>query len=80
LQFIDLKTQQSAIRANLDRRIAAVLAHSQYIMGPEVADLEQTLAAYHSPTPTAPAFVAAPAANTPCTIEAYELDHDPLDD
>jgi len=44
MQFIDLKTQQQAIKPELDRRIAAVLAHGQYIMGPEVAELEQTLA------------------------------------
>ncbi len=45
MQFIDLKTQQAAIKEELDRRIAVVLAHGQYIMGPEVAELEQTLAA-----------------------------------
>ncbi|BDU21499.1 DegT/DnrJ/EryC1/StrS family aminotransferase [Dyella sp. GSA-30] len=44
MQFIDLKTQQQAIKPELDRRIAEVLAHGQYIMGPEVAELEQTLA------------------------------------
>jgi UDP-2-acetamido-2-deoxy-ribo-hexuluronate aminotransferase len=46
MQFIDLKTQQAAIKTELDRRIGAVLAHGQYIMGPEVAELETTLAAY----------------------------------
>lgn len=46
MQFIDLKTQQAAIKPELDRRIAAVLAHSQYIMGPEVAELEAALAAH----------------------------------
>lgn len=46
MQFIDLKTQQEAIRPELDRRIAAVLAHGRYIMGPEVAELEQTLSDY----------------------------------
>ena len=45
MEFIDLKTQQDAIRPELDRRIAAVLAHGRYIMGPEVAELEQKLAA-----------------------------------
>lgn len=44
MQFIDLKTQQQAIKPELDRRIAAVLAHGHYIMGPEVAELEQVLA------------------------------------
>ena len=46
MQFIDLKTQQQAIKPELDRRIAAVLAHGQYIMGPEVAELEQALASF----------------------------------
>lgn len=43
MQFIDLKTQQTAIRTDLDRRIAAILDHGQYIMGPEVAELEGRL-------------------------------------
>ena len=46
MQFIDLKTQQAAIKANLERRIHDVLSHGQYIMGAEVAELEKTLADY----------------------------------
>jgi UDP-2-acetamido-2-deoxy-ribo-hexuluronate aminotransferase len=46
MEFIDLKPQQAAIRDELDRRIASVLAHGRYIMGPEVEELEATLAAY----------------------------------
>jgi UDP-2-acetamido-2-deoxy-ribo-hexuluronate aminotransferase len=46
MQFIDLKTQQAAIKTELDRRIARVLAHGQYIMGPEVEELEETLASF----------------------------------
>ena len=46
MDFIDLKTQQKEIKTELDRRIAGVLAHGQYIMGPEVAELERALAAY----------------------------------
>ena len=46
MQFIDLKTQQAAIKSELDRRIHAVLAHGQYIMGPEVKELETALADY----------------------------------
>ncbi len=46
MQFIDLKTQQAAIRADLDRRIAAVLDHGQYILGPEVTEMERVLAEY----------------------------------
>ncbi len=46
IEFIDLKSQQERIRAELDRRMKAVLAHGQYIMGPEVKELEERLAAY----------------------------------
>ncbi len=46
MQFIDLKAQQQRIRQNLDERIRTVLDHGQYIMGPEVAELERVLAAY----------------------------------
>lgn len=44
IPFIDLASQQAAIKDELDRRIARVLAHGQYIMGPEVAEMEQALA------------------------------------
>ncbi len=43
LAFIDLKAQQSAIRENLEAAITSVLDHGQYIMGPEVRDLEAEL-------------------------------------
>lgn len=46
IQFIDLARQQERIRPELDRRINAVLRHGQYIMGPEVGELEASLAAY----------------------------------
>jgi UDP-2-acetamido-2-deoxy-ribo-hexuluronate aminotransferase len=46
MQFIDLKAQQALIRADLDRRIAAVLDHGQYILGPEIAEMERALADY----------------------------------
>ncbi len=46
LEFIDLKTQQRRIRASLDRRIGNVLDHGAYIMGPEIAELEEKLARY----------------------------------
>lgn len=46
LEFIDLKTQRDRIRPEIDRAIARVLDHGQYIMGPEVAELERRLAAY----------------------------------
>jgi dTDP-4-amino-4,6-dideoxygalactose transaminase len=43
IAFIDLAAQQARIRARLDRAIAGVLDHGQYIMGPEVAELERRL-------------------------------------
>lgn len=46
IPFIDLKTQQQKIRQSIDGRIARVLEHGQYIMGPEVKELEETLAQY----------------------------------
>ena len=46
IRFIDLETQQARIRDRLDAAIARVLAHGQYIMGPEVAELEARLSAF----------------------------------
>jgi UDP-2-acetamido-2-deoxy-ribo-hexuluronate aminotransferase len=46
MQFIDLKTQQTLIRDDLERRIAALLDHGQYILGPEVSEMERALADY----------------------------------
>lgn len=46
MEFIDLKTQQARIKERIDAGIARVLAHGQYILGPEVAELEEQLAAY----------------------------------
>ncbi len=46
LDFIDLKTQYRALKPSVDARIQKVLDHGQYIMGPEVVELEQQLAAY----------------------------------
>ena len=46
VQFIDLKAQQSRIRAEIDTAIGAVLDHGQYIMGPEVKQFERDLQAF----------------------------------
>jgi UDP-2-acetamido-2-deoxy-ribo-hexuluronate aminotransferase len=46
MKFIDLSVQQEAIREELDLRISKVLAHGQYIMGPEVNELECVLKEY----------------------------------
>ncbi len=46
IPFIDLKTQYKAIKPQIQARIDAVLEHGQYIMGPEVKELEDKLAAF----------------------------------
>lgn len=46
MQFIDLKAQQDRIKDRIDSNIQKVLAHGKYIMGPEVKELEEQLAAY----------------------------------
>ena len=46
LDFIDLKSQYAALRESINARIQRVLDHGQYIMGPEVKELEAALAAY----------------------------------
>ena len=45
IPFLDLKAQQARIAPLLRPRIEAVLAHCQFILGPEVAELEAALAA-----------------------------------
>ncbi|KPN74375.1 DegT/DnrJ/EryC1/StrS aminotransferase family protein [Neisseria sp. 74A18] len=46
MQFIDLAAQQARIKDQIDANIQKVLAHGAYILGPEVAELEEKLAAY----------------------------------
>jgi UDP-2-acetamido-2-deoxy-ribo-hexuluronate aminotransferase len=46
MEFIDLKAQYSALRESINARIQNVLDHGQFIMGPEVYDLEEKLAYY----------------------------------
>jgi UDP-2-acetamido-2-deoxy-ribo-hexuluronate aminotransferase len=46
MEFIDLKTQYKELRESINGRIQAVLDHGQYIMGPEVKELEDKLSAY----------------------------------
>lgn len=46
MEFIDLKTQQTRIKEKIDAGIQRVLAHGQYILGPEVAELEDKLTAF----------------------------------
>lgn len=46
MQFIDLAAQYQQLKTRIDQRIQNVLNHGQYIMGPEVKELEQNLAEY----------------------------------
>ncbi|CAI3157488.1 UDP-2-acetamido-2-deoxy-3-oxo-D-glucuronate aminotransferase [Acinetobacter calcoaceticus] len=46
IDFIDLKAQQHRIKDKIDAGIQNVLTHGQYILGPEVTELEEKLAAY----------------------------------
>lgn len=46
MQFIDLAAQQKQIRDRIESNIQAVLDHGQYILGPEIGELEQSLAEY----------------------------------
>ena len=50
MEFIDLKTQYRELKASIHNRIERVLEHGQYIMGPEVQELEERLAAYTGAT------------------------------
>ena len=43
LPFIDLKSQFVAIESDVRARVNRVFDHGQYIMGPEVEELEQNL-------------------------------------
>lgn len=46
IQFIDLEAQRKRIGPRMDEAILRVVHHGRYIMGPEVAELEQRLAAF----------------------------------
>lgn len=46
MQFIDLKAQYRRVEVDVNQRIQTVLNHGQYILGPEVVELEQQLAEF----------------------------------
>jgi dTDP-4-amino-4,6-dideoxygalactose transaminase len=46
MQFIDLNRQQERIRKHIEEKINQVILHGQYILGPEVKELEKMLAGY----------------------------------
>jgi len=50
MQFTDLKSQYAALKTSVDARIQRVLDHGQYILGPEVAELETALADFTGST------------------------------
>lgn len=46
MQFIDLKAQYNQLKVEIDSRMQRVLQHGRFIMGPEIAEIEQALASY----------------------------------
>ena len=46
IPFFDLAAQQKEIKQQIDQNISNVLGHGKYILGPEVAELEQRLCEY----------------------------------
>ena len=46
IRFLDLLTQRQRLEPSLSERLSAVLAHGQFVLGPEVAELETQLAAF----------------------------------
>ena len=46
LPFVDLKSQYDALKEEIDGRLARVLEHGRFILGPEVLEMEEALAAY----------------------------------
>ena len=46
MEFCDLKSQYQRLKAEIDAGIQRVLDHGQYILGPEVAELEEKLSAF----------------------------------
>lgn len=46
MEFTDLKAQYQRLKTDIDARIQKVLDHGQYILGPEVHELEEQLAGY----------------------------------
>lgn len=46
IPLFDLKRQQARLRHDIDRRVAKVMEHGQFILGPEVTELEEALAQF----------------------------------
>jgi UDP-2-acetamido-2-deoxy-ribo-hexuluronate aminotransferase len=76
MQFTDLKTQYAALKASVDARMQRVLDHGQYIMGPEVAEMEAALVAYTG----APHCVAVASGTEALLIALMAIDLQPGDE
>lgn len=46
MEMIDLKAQYESLKTSIDTRIAKVLEHGRYVLGPEVEELERELGAF----------------------------------
>ena len=46
INFLDLKSQQKKLKLTLDKKLNNVLKSTNYIMGPEVGELEKSLENY----------------------------------
>ncbi len=44
IPFVDLKAQHMRLKSEIDRRVAAVMDHGRFILGPEVGEFEEALA------------------------------------
>lgn len=76
MKFIDLQTPYELARDGIDAAIGRVLDHGQYVMGPEVATLEQQLASFVG----APHCVATASGTTALQIALMALDIGPGDE
>ncbi len=50
LPFIDLQAQRRRLENRIERAIARVMDHGSFVLGPEIAELEQALAAFSGAT------------------------------
>jgi len=48
IPMVDLQRQYKLLRPEIDEAIQNVLSHAQFILGPNVAELEKEIAAYHT--------------------------------
>ena len=73
MEFTDLKTQYRVLQAEIDARMRRVLEHGQYILGPEVRELEEKLAA-HTGANSAPTSLTRPPVDDPHGLALRPLD------